>query len=109
MRRDQEQENRIMTEVEIIDLKLTESRVLDLIGMGNVGYSWVCDVDKENIVTISHQYIVPPNPKPGERGTERFTITGVGLGSCVIEFRHIQSWEKDQPPLSIRKFQVNVR
>lgn len=97
-----------MAEVEIINLKINEDHVLDLVGMGNIGYSWVYEMDKEDIVTISHQYIVAPNPKPGDRGTERFTIKGIHSGSCVIEFRQIQSWEKDQPPFSVRKFQVHV-
>ena len=98
-----------MTDIEIINLKLKEDYIIDLIGMGNVGYSWVHDIDKENIVSISHEYIVPPNPKPGDRGIERFTIRGIQSGSCIIEFRQIQSWEKDQPPFSVRKFQVHVR
>ena len=97
-----------MVNVEIINLKLNENYVLDLAGMGTAGYSWVYNVDKENIVTISHQYIVPPNPKPGGRGIERFTISGIQRGSYIIEFRQIRSWEKGQPPLSVRKFQINV-
>ena len=98
-----------MVNVEIINLKLNENYTLDLVGMGTAGYTWIYNVDKENIVTISHQYIVPPNPKPGGRGIERFTISGIQRGSCIIEFRQIRSWEKDQPPLSVRKFQINVR
>jgi hypothetical protein len=96
------------SEVEIINLKLNGCYMLDLIGMGDAGYSWVYSMDKKNIVTISHQYIVPPNPKPGGTWIERFTIHGVQQGLCAIEFRQVQSWEKDRPPLSVRDFVVNV-
>jgi predicted secreted protein len=98
-----------MTEVEIINLKLDEDYTLDLLGMGTVGYSWIYNIDKKTIVKISHQYIVPPNPKPGDSGIERFTISGIRRGSCIIEFRQIQSWEKDKLPFSVKKFQVNVK
>ena len=98
-----------MVEVEIINLKLDENYALDLVGMGTAGYSWVYNTDKENIVTISHRYIVPPNPKPGGRGTERFTISGIQRGSCIIEFKQTRSWEKNRLPLSVRKFQINVK
>lgn len=98
-----------MSDAEIINLQVNEEHNIDLVGMGNVGYSWVYDMDNENVVTISHQYIVPPNPKPGDRGIERFTLRGIQSGSCIIEFRQIQSWEKDQPPFSVRKFQVHVK
>jgi predicted secreted protein len=97
-----------MPESTIITLDIGASYILDLPGLGNCGYTWVCDVNKENNVKILHQYIVPPNPKPGERGIERFTISGVRHGSCVIEFRQIHSWEKAQPPLDSRRVQVNV-
>ncbi len=97
-----------MIKVEIINLKLHENYTLDLVGMGSAGYSWVYNVDNENILAISHRYLVPTNPEPGGRVTERFTISGIQRGSSVIEFRQIRKWEKDQPPLSVRKFQINV-
>jgi predicted secreted protein len=97
-----------MSEVTTIELRPKESWVLDLIGRGPVGYSWVYDVDNEGIVRISHQYIVPPNPKPGQQGLERFTITAIQPGSCLIKFRQIQSWEKDQAPLDTRTIRVDV-
>ena len=84
-----------MAKVEIINLKLNENYALDLVGLGSAGYSWVYDIDNKDIVSISHRYLVPPHPKPGDSGTERFTISGVKRGSCIIEFRHIRSWEKD--------------
>ena len=96
-------------EFETINLKLNDYYILDLVGMGTSGYSWVYSLDNENIIKISHQYIVPPDPKPGGTGTERFTIIGVMQGSCIIEFRQFRSWEKNLPPLSIRKFLVNVK
>lgn len=98
-----------MNDIDIITLPANAEQVIDLPGMGNSGYSWVYDVHGENIMSISHQYIVPPNPKPGERGIERFTLKGEKPGSCTIEFRQIQSWEKDQPPLSVRKFRINIK
>ena len=97
-----------MTETGILNLKVEEFCAIDLAGMGNMGYSWVYSVNKENIASVTHQYIVPPDPKPGGRGIERFTIRGINHGSCIIEFRQIQSWATDQPPLSVKKYQVNV-
>jgi predicted secreted protein len=97
-----------MSDVTTVRLRPAESWVLDLIGMGPVGYSWVYEVNDEGIVEIAHRYIVPPNPKPGQQGIERFTISGVRPGSCLISFRHIQSWEKDQAPREIRTIQVTV-
>jgi predicted secreted protein len=91
-----------------ITLAVGASHVLDLPGLGNSGYTWVYAADKEGVVKISHQYIVPPNPKPGERGIERFTIDGVARGACLIEFRQVRSWEKDQPPLDTCRVKVNV-
>lgn len=96
------------SEVELIDLKLNGYYILELVGMATAGYSWVYTVDNENIVKISHRYIAPPNKEVGSVGTERFTIIGVRRGLCTIEFRQIRSWEKDKPPLSVRKFLVNV-
>jgi hypothetical protein len=97
-----------MTDTGILNLKLEECCAIDLTGMGNMGYSWVFSVNKENIASVTHQYIVPPDPKPGDRGIERFTVRGNNHGSCIIEFRQIQSWATDQPPLSVKKYQVNV-
>lgn len=99
----------VKTELEIINLKLNEYYILDLVGMGTSGYSWVYSVDNENIIKISHRYIVPPDAKPGGTGTERFIIIGVMQGSCIIEFKQIRSWEKNLPPISIRRFLVNVK
>lgn len=96
-------------EFETINLKLNDYYILDLVGMGTSGYSWVYSLDNENIIKISHRYIVPPDPKPGSTGTERFIIIGAMQGSCTIEFKQIRSWEKNLPPLSIRKFLVNVK
>jgi predicted secreted protein len=97
-----------MAETVHITLAVGASHTLELPGLGNCGYTWVYAPDKEGVVKISHQYIVPPNPKPGERGIERFTINGVACGRCVIEFRQIQSWDKDQPPHDTRSVEVNV-
>ena len=97
-----------MAGVTTISLKANAAYVLDLPGLGTCGYSWVYKLDKENLVKISHQYIVSPNSKPGERGIERFTITGIHCGKGMLEFKQIHSWEKDQPPLDIRKIQLQV-
>jgi predicted secreted protein len=97
-----------MPEPDIVNLKLNDEFILDLTGMGNVGYTWVHEADHEGVVTISHEYIVPLDPKPGERGIERFTIRGVHPGSCTLVFRQIQSWEKDNPPFSVKEIRVNV-
>jgi predicted secreted protein len=96
------------SEIELIDLKLNGYYILDLVGMATAGYSWVYTVDNENIVKISHRYITSPNKEIGSVGTERFTIIGIQRGLCTIDFRQIRSWEKDKPPLSVRKFLVNV-
>ena len=97
-----------MTEPTAITLEPNAAYILDLPGLGNCGYSWVYDLNKDNIVKISHQYIVPADPKPGDRGVERFTITGVQRGTCVIALKQIHSWEKDQPPLDSRNIQIHV-
>lgn len=96
------------SEVELIDLKLNGYYILDLVGMASAGYSWVYSVDNENVVKISSRYVAPPNKEIGGAGIERFTIIGTTRGLCTIEFRQIRSWEKDRPPLSVRKFLVNV-
>jgi hypothetical protein len=93
-----------MDEPEEIKIGLNTEHVIDLIGMGPAGYSWVYTMEKEDILTIFHRYITPPDPMPGESGIERFIIRGVNPGACMVEFRQIQSWEKDQPPLSAKKF-----
>jgi predicted secreted protein len=93
----------------VVDLETNGSHTIELPGLGNCGYSWVWEADNDRIVRISHQYIVPENPKPGDRGIEQFTITGVKPGACVLSFKQIHSWEKDQPPLDARKIRVNVR
>ena len=98
-----------MPETTTINLEPNAAYVLDLPGLGICGYSWVYDLKPANLVKISHQYIVPPNPKPGERGIERFTLTAVQRGACVLELKQIHSWEKDQPPLDQRTIQVKVK
>lgn len=97
-----------MNGTEEIKIKLNTEQIIDLIGMGPAGYSWVYTIEKVNILAISHEYIVPPDPKPGEAGIERFILRGINTGKCIVEFRQVQSWEKDQPPLSVRKFNVIV-
>jgi hypothetical protein len=98
-----------MNETITVNISLKGFYVLELPGLGTSGYSWVYEVGKKDqVVAISHQYIVPPNPAPGQRGIERFTITGVQRGSCVIDFKQVQSWAKDQPPLDTRRVEVNV-
>jgi predicted secreted protein len=97
-----------MNGIETINLKKGDSYIIDLVGMGNSGYSWIYEIDKENIVMILHEYIVSPNSKPGDQGIERFTIKGVQSGSCAIEFGQVHSWEKEQSALSVRKFLVHV-
>jgi predicted secreted protein len=97
-----------MADAEIIKLRLNEDHIIDLIGMGNSGYKWIYETVKEDILKVSHQYIVSQNPKPGEPGIERFTFKGIKKGSCLVEFRQVRSWEKDKPPLSVKKFRVNV-
>ncbi len=97
-----------MAELEILNIKINEDYTIDLPGMGNSGYSWVHDNETTDIIEITHQYIVPPNPVPGGKGTERLTFKGTKAGVVTIEFRQIRSWEKEQPALSVRKFQINV-
>ncbi len=98
-----------MAELEILNININEDYTIDLEGRGNSGYSWVYDNETTDIVKITHQYIVPPNPVPGGKGTERFTLKGTKAGVVTIEFRQIQSWLKDPPPLSVRTFQINVK
>lgn len=97
-----------MKDFEYIELKVSENYIIDLIGMGNVGYSWIYQIDKKDLITISHQYIVPSDPKPGDRGIERFIISGNKPGLCQIEFKQIQSWEKSAAPYSIKNFQIKI-
>src|SRR5215813_403542 len=91
-----------------IDLKVGSSHTIELPGLGTSGYTWVHDLEKENVVRISHQYVVPENPKPGQRGIEKFTFHGVGHGTCVVQFKQIQTWDKDQAPLDTRTVQIKV-
>jgi len=98
-----------MEKIEIVNINVNETFILDLIGMGNAGYTWIYKLIDEGIIKIFHEYINPVDPKPGERGIERFKITGIEKGSCMIEFCQIQIWEKDQPPNSVRKLQINVQ
>jgi predicted secreted protein len=96
------------SEVELIYLKLNGYYILDLVGMADSGYVWKYNVDKENIVNISHRYISPSDNKLGGVGIERFTIIGTQRGLCTIKFEQIRSWEKDHIPLSVREFLVSV-
>lgn len=96
------------SEVELIDLKLNSYYILDLTGKASAGYSWVYTIDNENIVKISHRYIIPPDNKIGGAGIERFTIIGSSRGLCSIEFKQVRSWEKDKQPLSVKRFLVDV-
>ncbi len=99
---------KVMAELEILNIKINEDYTIDLVGMENSGYSWVRDNETTDIVEITHQYIVPTNLVPGAKGTERFTFKGTKTGVVTIEFKQIRSWDKDQPPIAIRTFQINV-
>ena len=98
-----------MTETTTLDLELKATSAVDLPGLATSGYSWVYELSDPAVAKVSHEYIVAPDSKPGARGIDRFTITALQAGQCVLELKQIRSWEKDKAPINSRKIQISVK
>ena len=97
-----------MNKTETISITSGKEYIFDLVGKGTAGYSWIYKIDNENIVSVSSEYIVPEDHKPGGEGIERFSIKGKSKGVCTVEFSQVRSWEKDLKPFAVRTYIFKV-
>lgn len=78
----------------------------------STGYSWVCEMSKEGIVEISHEYYKQDfsfTPVVGAGGTSIFIISPVKDGSTTLTFYYMRSWEGKDSAAEIVNYLATVK
>ena len=81
-----------------IELLLGAELTLVLFANGTTGYGWTNPAelgDPAILEQTDHQYVIRPNPRPGEAGHEVFTFDTKEKGTCTIylEYKRPSSTE----------------
>ncbi|HXC04878.1 MAG TPA: protease inhibitor I42 family protein [Bacteroidia bacterium] len=82
---------------------------IDLPGKGSSGYTWTFKCRTKDILKITRQYIIPDKHLAGGSGIERFSITALQPGTCIVDFQLSRSWETDRPPLESKSYLFTVQ
>jgi predicted secreted protein len=100
-----------------IELKVGETYMLRLPGLGAAGYVWTYAIEgNNNLVDVSHGR-ADDAPSTDERGTplvgfsvdQVFTIQALEPGHLTIHFTQSRPWEKDKTPVKTHNLEVFVQ
>jgi predicted secreted protein len=98
-----------------IDLKVGETYVLRLKGLGSAGYTWDYSIDgNDKVVTVSRETASNPTtaraggPPPDTYSLDHlFKIQAHEPGRVLIHFFQHRTWEKGKPPLEEHVLEVH--
>lgn len=79
----------------------------------STGYQWALASmpDSKVVQLLGNRYLPPTKEKPpmGAPGRTVWSFKAVGPGKETIVLHYLRSWEKDKPPIKVRKVAVEVR
>jgi len=97
-------------------LRVGETYVLRLKGLGAAGYLWQYSInDPGDVVSVSLEMAGPEPPSgdagaitPGFSRDEQATLQALRPGHITIDFALRRPWEGDKPPLQEHRLEVYV-
>jgi predicted secreted protein len=94
---------------ETIVLGVGKEHLVELPGLGTVGYEWEIDVEDGDVVDVSER--APPRRElpPGESVEQLFAIVGRQPGRARVRFTQRRPFEADQPPRDERTLLFEIR
>jgi predicted secreted protein len=95
-----------------IKLRVGETTIVQLKGLGTAGYQWTYSVNNnKSLVTISKDFILTDNTSrknAGQSAEEAFIIKANKKGVVLITFLQQRSWEKNVDPVSQKKIKIVI-
>ncbi|MDD2708787.1 MAG: protease inhibitor I42 family protein [Verrucomicrobiae bacterium] len=84
--------------------------VVSLPSNPTTGYQWQLPpkTDDKVVQLLKQTYIRPKAKLAGAGGTDIWRFKAVGEGTVELVFSYARSWEKDVPPVEIRRLKVVV-
>ena len=95
------------------ELKVGETRELELSGNPTTGYSWSLaeplQSDSPVKVEIEYEGAEAPRGLVGRGGVFKVRYTGVTPGTTTVKLAYARPWEKGKPPISATNLIVTVK
>ena len=83
--------------------------LIELASNPTTGYSWRSDVAEGAPVEVGEStYIAPDTDLVGAGGYEQFRLRATAVGTAVVVFAYVRSFEPDSPPVDTVTFTVTV-
>jgi len=88
------------------EIKVNESFVIELISNPTTGYSWEVDFDGEYLTLVNAEYIPEQPESTGSGGVEKFTFTGLKVGTTEVMMNYKRPWEEES--IKTEVFKVTI-
>jgi predicted secreted protein len=75
-------------------IKVDESFDITLVSNATTGYSWEANFDEEFLALVQSEYIPDKPELIGSGGVEKFTFTGLKVGTTEITMNYRRPWEE---------------
>jgi len=105
------QDNSVTTPDSTIIVNKGDSFSIVLESNKTTGYSWQLGSNSDsNIVHfINTNYNAPSTDMPGQGGKEVWTFKTESPGTVTIVLQYLRPWEKDTPPVLIKRYNIVVQ
>ena len=97
-----------MTEPEVISTTVSSNIEIELDALTSSGYVWEIIAVPDDIVKITGMFIYDNSQTAGGKNKERFTVTPLKQGECIIEFKQKRNWQKNAAALTVKKFKIVI-
>ena len=88
------------------EIKVNESFVITLVSNPTTGYSWEVDFDGEYLTLVKAEYIPDQPELTGSGGVEKFTFTGLKVGTTEITMNYKRPWEEESIKTQVVKVTI---
>jgi len=92
--------------VTVKEIKVNESFDITLVSNPTTGYSWEVDFDGEYLTLVNAEYIPEQPELTGSGGVEKFTFTGLKVGTTEIMTNYKRPWEEES--IKTEVFKVTI-
>ncbi len=85
--------------------------MIELPGLGTVGYLWSFDVAEDREGTVDVRELDPrvgPVRPPGESASHVFALSARRPGRALVHFEQRRPWEQEAAPHEVRDYEVVV-
>ncbi len=84
--------------------------MVKLVENPTTGYQWSYTNSAPGVCRVAEdKFIAPTSGLMGASGSRLIQLEAVAPGKCVLEFRYVRPWEKDQVPAEKYLFTISVK